>query len=125
MSESYAVYALKYAHCERRSGENFLGGGLKQGVIEGAHLDVLSVDTLKIYEVAKYMTDCRDEFPKEWFESAKLSPAFRPKSRRDRCAAPRDCRTRAVHELRSPPRRAAWSPGPAGSARRGTRDCRF
>ncbi len=31
--------------------------GLKQGVIEGAHLDVLSVDTLKIYEVAKYMTD--------------------------------------------------------------------
>ena len=31
--------------------------GLKQGVIEGAHLDVLSVDTLKIYEVAKFMTD--------------------------------------------------------------------
>lgn len=31
--------------------------GMKQGVIEGAHLDVLSVDTLKIYEVAKYMTD--------------------------------------------------------------------
>lgn len=31
--------------------------GLKQGVIEGAHLDVLSVDTLKIAEVAKYMTD--------------------------------------------------------------------
>jgi tripartite ATP-independent transporter DctP family solute receptor len=31
--------------------------GLKQGVIEGAHLDVLSVDTLKIYEIAKYMTD--------------------------------------------------------------------
>lgn len=31
--------------------------GLKQGVIEGAHLDVLSVDTMKIYEVAKYMTD--------------------------------------------------------------------
>lgn len=31
--------------------------GLKQGVIEGAHLDVLSVDTLKVYEVAKYMTD--------------------------------------------------------------------
>lgn len=22
----------------------------------------------------KYMTDCQDEFPKEWFESAKLSP---------------------------------------------------
>ncbi len=22
----------------------------------------------------KYMTDCRDEFPKEWFENAKLSP---------------------------------------------------
>jgi tripartite ATP-independent transporter DctP family solute receptor len=31
--------------------------GLKQKVIEGAHLDVLSVDTLKIYEVAKHMTD--------------------------------------------------------------------
>lgn len=31
--------------------------GLKMGVIEGAHLDVLSVDTLKIAEVAKYMTD--------------------------------------------------------------------
>lgn len=31
--------------------------GLKQGVIEGAHLDVLSVDTMKISEVAKYMTD--------------------------------------------------------------------
>ncbi|WP_421998594.1 TRAP transporter substrate-binding protein [Reyranella sp.] len=31
--------------------------GLKQGVIEGAHLDVLSVDTLKIAEVAKNMTD--------------------------------------------------------------------
>lgn len=31
--------------------------GLKQGVIEGAHLDVLSVDSLKVYEVAKYMTD--------------------------------------------------------------------
>ncbi len=31
--------------------------GLKQGVIEGAHLDVLSVDTLKVAEVAKYMTD--------------------------------------------------------------------
>lgn len=31
--------------------------GLKQGVIEGAHLDVLSVDTLKIAEVAKFMTD--------------------------------------------------------------------
>lgn len=31
--------------------------GLKQGVVEGAHLDVLSVDTLKIYEVAKHMTD--------------------------------------------------------------------
>lgn len=31
--------------------------GLKQGVIEGAHLDVLSVDTLKISEIAKYMTD--------------------------------------------------------------------
>jgi TRAP-type transport system periplasmic protein len=31
--------------------------GLQQGVIEGAHLDVMSVDTLKIYEVAKFMTD--------------------------------------------------------------------
>lgn len=31
--------------------------GLKQGVVEGAHLDVMSVDTLKIYEVIKYMTD--------------------------------------------------------------------
>lgn len=31
--------------------------GLKQGVIEGAHLDVLSVDTLKVAEVAKFMTD--------------------------------------------------------------------
>lgn len=31
--------------------------GMKQGVIEGAHLDVLSVDTLKIYEIAKFMTD--------------------------------------------------------------------
>jgi hypothetical protein len=24
----------------------------------------------------KYMTDCRDEFPAEWFEQAKLSPDF-------------------------------------------------
>jgi len=31
--------------------------GLKQGVIEGAHLDVVSVDTLKVGEVVKYMTD--------------------------------------------------------------------
>ncbi|MEE8277030.1 MAG: TRAP transporter substrate-binding protein [Alphaproteobacteria bacterium] len=31
--------------------------GLKQGVIEGAHLDVISVDTLKIYESIRYMTD--------------------------------------------------------------------
>ena len=31
--------------------------GLKQGVIEGATLDVLSVESLKVYEVAKYMTD--------------------------------------------------------------------
>jgi tripartite ATP-independent transporter DctP family solute receptor len=31
--------------------------GLKQGIIEGAHLDVLSVDTLKASEVIKYMTD--------------------------------------------------------------------
>jgi TRAP-type transport system periplasmic protein len=31
--------------------------GLKQGIIEGAHLDVLSVDTLKVGEVIKYMTD--------------------------------------------------------------------
>ncbi len=25
----------------------------------------------------KYMTDCQDEFPKAWFEKAKLSPALR------------------------------------------------
>ena len=31
--------------------------GLKQGVVEGAHLDVISVQNLKIYEQAKYMTD--------------------------------------------------------------------
>lgn len=31
--------------------------GLKQGVIEGAHLDVISVDTLKVYESIRYMTD--------------------------------------------------------------------
>ncbi|RUT34759.1 TRAP transporter substrate-binding protein [Arsenicitalea aurantiaca] len=31
--------------------------GLQQGVIEGAHLDVLSVDTLNIGEVINYMTD--------------------------------------------------------------------
>jgi tripartite ATP-independent transporter DctP family solute receptor len=31
--------------------------GMKQGVIEGAHLDVLSVDVLKVGEVIKYMTD--------------------------------------------------------------------
>jgi len=31
--------------------------GLKQGIIEGAHLDVISVDTLKVGEVIKYMTD--------------------------------------------------------------------
>lgn len=31
--------------------------GLKQGVVEGAHLDVMSVDTLKIYEVIKFITD--------------------------------------------------------------------
>jgi TRAP-type C4-dicarboxylate transport system substrate-binding protein len=31
--------------------------GLRQGVIEGAHLDVVSVDALKIYEIAKYITD--------------------------------------------------------------------
>lgn len=31
--------------------------GLRQGVIEGAHLDVVSVEALKIYEIAKYITD--------------------------------------------------------------------
>lgn len=31
--------------------------GLKQGVIEGAHLDVLSVDTLKVGELIKFTTD--------------------------------------------------------------------
>ncbi len=31
--------------------------GLKQGVVEGAHLDVISVQNLKIFEVAKFMTD--------------------------------------------------------------------
>lgn len=31
--------------------------GLQQGIIEGAHLDVLSVDTLNIHEVIGYMTD--------------------------------------------------------------------
>lgn len=25
----------------------------------------------------KYMTDCRNEFPKEWYENAKLSPEFK------------------------------------------------
>lgn len=28
----------------------------------------------------KYMTDCRDEFPKEWFKNAKLSPEKHNKS---------------------------------------------
>lgn len=28
----------------------------------------------------KYMTDCRDEFPKSWFERAKLSPEYRDTS---------------------------------------------
>jgi tripartite ATP-independent transporter DctP family solute receptor len=31
--------------------------GLKQGVIEGAHLDVMSVNNLKVYESIRYMTD--------------------------------------------------------------------
>jgi tripartite ATP-independent transporter DctP family solute receptor len=31
--------------------------GLSQGVIEGATLDVVSVNTLKVYELAKHMTD--------------------------------------------------------------------
>ncbi|MEO6743800.1 MAG: TRAP transporter substrate-binding protein [Caldimonas sp.] len=31
--------------------------GMKQGIIDGAHLDVLSVDVLKVGEVIKYMTD--------------------------------------------------------------------
>jgi TRAP-type C4-dicarboxylate transport system substrate-binding protein len=31
--------------------------GLKQGVVEGAHLDVISVQNLKIFEAAKFMTD--------------------------------------------------------------------
>lgn len=31
--------------------------GLKQGVIEGAHLDVMSVNNLKVYEIIRYMTD--------------------------------------------------------------------
>jgi TRAP-type transport system periplasmic protein len=31
--------------------------GLKQGVIEGAHLDVVLVNALKAYEALKYMTD--------------------------------------------------------------------
>jgi TRAP-type transport system periplasmic protein len=31
--------------------------GLSQGVIEGATLDVVSVSTLKVYELVKYMTD--------------------------------------------------------------------
>lgn len=27
----------------------------------------------------RYMTDCQDEFPKDWFENAKLSPTKNPK----------------------------------------------
>lgn len=31
--------------------------GMKQGIIDGAHLDVLSVDVLKVGEIIRYMTD--------------------------------------------------------------------
>jgi tripartite ATP-independent transporter DctP family solute receptor len=56
--------------------------GLKQGVIEGAHLDVLSVDTLKIYEVAKYMTDWQQitfvSEPRPVIMNAKYFDSLRP-----------------------------------------------
>ena len=38
----------------------------------------------------KYMTDCRGEFPEEWFAAARLSPAFHdPALSSGRIASPR------------------------------------
>jgi tripartite ATP-independent transporter DctP family solute receptor len=56
--------------------------GLKQGVIDGAHLDVLSVDSLKVYEVAKFMTDWQQitflSEPRPVIMSAKYFDGLKP-----------------------------------------------
>lgn len=46
-----------------------------QDFAEGFAPDLTPADMLELGVFGgKYMTDCRDEFPDEWFEKAKLSP---------------------------------------------------
>ncbi|MBM3647218.1 MAG: TRAP transporter substrate-binding protein, partial [Alphaproteobacteria bacterium] len=75
--------------------------GLKQGVIEGAHLDVLSVDTLKIAEVAKYMTDWEQitfvSEPRPVIMSAKVFDGLTPERQKLIREAMQEA---AVHERR-------------------------
>lgn len=73
--------------------------GLKQGVIEGAHLDVLSVDTLKVGEVIKFMTDWEQitflSEPRPVITSAKFFASLSP----ERQKLVQDCmKEAALHE---------------------------
>jgi hypothetical protein len=75
----------------------------------------------------KYLTDCRAEFPADWFADAKLSPARRDPSLNISASTPASrCRSGAATAGSIPTIRAAGSNGiaatsPAGACRRRTR----